>query len=135
MSQNTYETIAAKINAQAHVFAHQGFIMSSYRYHRGRKLGPYFRLTYRDENNRQRSIYIGPYEDIARRVQSLLDDLKTPHIRRRQFTQILAIIRTQLNRHRKQSEIEFAKHGLYSRGFSIRGLRNLKRTYKMGLYP
>jgi hypothetical protein len=135
MPKISYETIAAKINAQAHIFAHQGFIISSYRYHRGRKLGPYFRLAYRDENNRQRSIYIGPHEDIARRIQSLLDDLKAPHIRRRQFLQVFAIIRTALNRHRKQSETELNKHGLYSRGFAIRGLRKLKRSSKLDLFP
>jgi hypothetical protein len=135
MPQNNYQKIADIINAQPHLFAQQGIIVHDYRCRGGRKFGPYFRLAYRDENNRQRSIYIGPHEFIARRVQSLLDDLKAPHLRQRQFTQILAVIRTALNRHRKQSEIEFAKHGLYSRGFAIRGLRNLKRTYKMGLSP
>ncbi len=40
-------------------FARQGAVVASWRTYRGRRLGPYYRLAWR-ENRRQRSIYLGP---------------------------------------------------------------------------
>jgi hypothetical protein len=125
MTKSNYKTITDKIFAQPKIFAQQGFITASYLNNKGRKYGPYFRLAYRDENHRQRSIYIGCCQDTANHIQALLDNLKAPLIRRRNVHVIHANLLSSLRRHKKQLQIELGKQGLYLRGFSVYGWRRL----------
>ena len=50
----------------------QGTVVEAYRTYRGRKLGPYYRLAYRDRDGRQRSIYLGASAELAEQVRRLL---------------------------------------------------------------
>jgi hypothetical protein len=130
MPKISYETIAAKIRANAQPIARQGVIVACSRNRGGRKFGPYFHLAYRDENGRQHSIYIGRCPDTVKRVQSLLDTLKAPLVQRRRTKNTIARLRSALHHHKKQMKIELAKRGLYPRGFSVHGWRKLSRYYK-----
>ena len=132
MPQITCETITAKILAQRDRFARQGVVVSTYRMYRGRKLGPYFRLAYRDEQNRQRSIYLGRSADTASRIQSLLETLKAPLLRHRQCHRTRTILFAALRRHKNRWKTDLHTRGLYLKGFTIRGWRRLHSTSLSG---
>ena len=70
-----FERVRAVVMAQPRRFARQGSVVASWRVYAGRKLGPYFRLAYR-EGRRQRSIYLGRCAELARRVRELLAELQ-----------------------------------------------------------
>ena len=65
------------IEQQPELFAKQGSVVETWRAYHGRKLGPYYRLAYRD-GGRQRSIYLGASKERARRVQAALSALQHP---------------------------------------------------------
>jgi hypothetical protein len=56
-----YQRVAEPILARRHVLRRQGVVVESWRYYQQRRLGPYFRVSFR-EQGRQESIYLGPLE-------------------------------------------------------------------------
>ena len=54
---------------------HQGSVQESYRTHRGRQMGPYYRIVFR-EGERMRSIYLGKSEELAAAVRQILNELQ-----------------------------------------------------------
>ena len=130
-SKITYQSIASIVLSQPKTFSRQGFVTASYRTSRGRKYGPYYRLAYRDQQYRQRSIYLGRSEELAGLVQSLLDKLKTPLRRRRESRGIRVALLANLRTHIKRWKADLAAHGLYLKGFSVRGWRTLHPAIKI----
>ena len=65
------------IASQAGLFARQGAVVATWRDYRGRKLGPYYRLAYR-ENGRQRSVYLGRCPTLVARVREALAAVQAP---------------------------------------------------------
>ncbi len=76
-------------------FALQGSVVAAWRLYAGRRLGPYFRLAYRD-GGRQRSIYLGRCVELARRVRELLAGLQRPRRERLLFARLKAQVRASL---------------------------------------
>jgi hypothetical protein len=113
MTKITHETIAECLLAQSERFARQGFITANYRNRHGRKFGPYFRLAYRDLQNRQRSIYLGRSEDMARRIQSLL---KAQLQCRRQANHIRTLVLASLRLQKKDLNMNLRTHGFFHEG-------------------
>jgi hypothetical protein len=130
-SKITYQSIASIVLSQPETFSRQGFVTASYRTSRGRKYGPYYRLAYRDQQNRQRSIYLGRSEELADLVQSLLDKLKTPLRRRRECRGIRVALLANLRAHKKRWKADLAAYGLYIKCFSVRGWRTLHPAKKI----
>jgi hypothetical protein len=130
-SKITYQSIASIVLSQPETFSRQGFVTASYRTSRGRKCGPYYRLAYRDQQNRQRSIYLGRSEELAGLVQSLLDKLKTPLRHRRECHRIRVALLANLRTHKKHWKDDLAACGLYLKGFSVRGWRALHPANKL----
>jgi hypothetical protein len=131
MPKISYKIIAAQILAHRELFAREGFITSNYRNIAGRKFGPYFRLAYRNEHNRQLSIYLGRNKRLVHRVQSLLDKLKTPLLHRRESNRIYATLLAGLRLHKNRWKSDLAARGLYLKGFAARGWRNMPAAGKM----
>lgn len=104
------------------LFAAQGSVQESYRLYQGRKLGPFFRLSFR-EAGKQRSLYIGRDRALAAEINGQLQKLQEPLARARQVDRWLAQCRRSL----KLAKLEFRRrlqtHGLRLQGNEIRGWR------------
>ena len=92
-----FERVRSELLAHRLLFATQGTVVSGWRTYRGRRLGPYFRVAYRD-GGRQRSIYLGRCMELARRVRELLARLQRNNRRRRLFARLKAQVRASLRR-------------------------------------
>jgi hypothetical protein len=88
----------------------------------GRKLGPYFRLAYR-EGRRQRSIYLGRCAELVRRVRELVAGLQRPRRERLLFARLKAQVRASLRQAKVELERQLAVWGIRLEGFRFRGVR------------
>ena len=116
------ERVEAQVLAHPALFAAQGSVVATWRVYRGRRLGPYFRVSYR-ESGRQRSIYLGRCEELARRVRALLARLQRPRRQRRLFARLKAQARSSLRRCKARLKEELAVWGIQLKGFEFRGAR------------
>ena len=107
-------------------FARQGAVVATWRTHRGRRLGPYYRLAYR-EDNRQRSIYLGRQGPLVDQVRRLLGTCQADHRFRCQSRRSRAEFRKRvllpIKQYLEQAFLLYG-HGLYFKGWEIRGIRN-----------
>ena len=85
-------------------FAAQGSVQESHRLYQGRKLGPYYRLSFR-EAGRQCSLYIGRDRVLAAEIQAQLQKLQEPRVRTRQLERCLADCRRNL----QAAKVEFRR--------------------------
>jgi hypothetical protein len=104
------------------VFARQGAIVASWRTYNGRKLGPYYRLTYRVDG-RQCSLYLGKSKNLLRQVRRLLDKLQNYAKTRRVLRQVKQAAQKNLRNHLAQFRIEMLRIGLQPHGYDARGWR------------
>ena len=104
--------------------ARQGSIIRSYRLHRGRRFGPYFKLVCR-RAGRQRSIYLGCDKVFMEEVKQRLEQLQAPGRLRRVLEASCRALRTQARLARRLLNNELAKHGLVTHGHEIRGWKKL----------
>jgi hypothetical protein len=117
-----FERVRERVAARPGLFAAQGAVVATWRVYRGRRLGPYFRLAYR-EGGRQRSIYLGRCAELVRRVRSLLARLQAPERRRRVFRRLEAQVRASLRQCKAQLKKLLAPLGIQLKGFEFRGSR------------
>ncbi len=106
-------------------FADQGTVVETWRTYRGRRLGPYYRLAWR-ENGRQRSIYLGRQGPVVRQVRILLHQAHTQRRIRRQARLRATQFRKDVSRPIRQYIKEIFRlfgNGLYIKGSEIRGIR------------
>ncbi len=106
-------------------FAGQGAVVATWRTYRGRRLGPYYRLAWR-ENGRQRSIYLGRQGPIVEEVRLLLHQAHTSRRIRREHRLRIARLQKELIRPIRQYIKEIFRlfgNGLYIKGSEIRGIR------------
>ncbi len=118
--QARLEEVQRTLAADPKHFARQGAVVASWRYYQGRKLGPYYRLAYREEG-RQRFIYLGRAEGLAQAVRDLLAALQRPLCRRRLFDALRTQAREMLRQAKASMAEELAKWGLRLKGFEVRG--------------
>lgn len=97
-----------------------GSIVNTYRSRNGRSFGPYHRLTCRDDQGRQRAVYLANEEAVAR-ARMALTALQGP----RQQASVLARVQRFLRReHRAAQGVlgqQLKEVGLYRKGSEIRG--------------
>jgi hypothetical protein len=103
--------------------SHQGTVVEAYRTYRSRKLGPYYRLAYRDRNGRQCSIYLGASVELAEQVQRLLEEYQAGLREQRERCRVRKILRAELKKAKALWADELAKCGLRLQGYEIRGWR------------
>ena len=123
--------VRAMVLAERGRFAVQGSVVAGWREYGGRRLGPYFRLAYRD-GRRQRSIYLGRCVELARRVRQLLAELQRPRRERLLFARLVAQVRASLRSAKAELERHLAAWGIRLEGFQFRGVRH---AFGLGRYP
>ena len=122
------ERVSAALVDRRELFVRQGAVVATWRPYKGQRLGPYYRIVYR-EDGRPRSIYLGASAWLARQVRSLLTRLQTPLRESRALKRVLGTVRASLRRHQRQAKSLFARLGVRLRGFEYRGLlRYLRET-------
>jgi hypothetical protein len=130
-----FERVRLQVFARRRLFARQGAVVAGWRTYRNRRLGPYFRLAYR-EGGRQRSIYLGRCAELARRVAELLARLQHPLRDRRLFARLKAQVRASLRLAKAELEQALAPWGIRLEGFEFRGgLRKVMQAYVRGRGP
>ena len=104
-------------------FARQGSVVATWRYYQARKLGPYYRLVYREEG-RQRSVYLGRSGELVRQVRERLAQLQAYRNLRRVLRRSAEQTRASLRRVRADLDRRLRSWGLRLKGWEIRGWRN-----------
>jgi hypothetical protein len=105
----------------------QGTVQCSWRYHQGRRLGPFFRLAYR-EGGRQCSLYLGRNPQRADEVRKVLEQLQAPRRQMLETERQLTKIKAQLKSHKHTLDGELEQRGLHRKGNEIRGWRRLRQS-------
>ena len=121
-----FQRIARQIHGLRAVVGRQGVVVAGWRRCGGPRLGPYYRVAYRDQR-RQRSIYLGRSEALAEKVRQLLAQVQGPWRRRRAWRHTRAELMAQLRRQKARWEDHLRAWGLYAKGFSVRGWRRWQR--------
>lgn len=117
--------LLAKIREAAPVLAATGSIVETWRTYQGRRLGPYYRLAYR-ESGRQKTIYVGKDAELVAAARSLLEELQVnERIRRTMERQQLAV-RVGLRAAKAAWAQELQRSGLTLKGYEVRGWRRLR---------
>ena len=106
----------------------QGAVVATYRSYRGRKLGPYFRLTYRGGDGRQRSLYLGASAELAHHVRQLLQECQADLRERRERHRLRQLLRRELKKTKALWRDELSKLGLRLQGYEVRGWRGAPRA-------
>ena len=104
------------------LFAAQGHVAAGYRTRNGRKLGPYYRLAYR-ENGRQHSIYLGRPGELVDRVRRRLGELQRQRIQFRALRSMERQVRASLRVEKRHLASLLRPYGLRMKGMEIRGWR------------
>ncbi len=125
-----FELIKTQILALSTLFAQQGTVVATWRKYGKSRLGPYFRLTYR-EGGVQRSIYLGRSEELAQEVGRLLAGLQFHRTCRRLRTRLRSSLRLEKTRLRENLHA----HGYRMKGFEIhRASLNTENIWKSRSY-
>ena len=109
------------MNSRPQVFATQGCVVETWREYRGRRLGPYFQLSFRD--GRQRSVYLGRSTRLAEQVRHMLREKQTPVSAQRAYTRTRRLVTLSLRRIKSEWEEDLKRAGLSTKGFEVRGWR------------
>ena len=120
--------VQAFLQAHQALFANQGIVAATWRTYRGKRLGPYFQLAYRDRG-RQHWVYLGRSPDLADRVRNLLARLQAPRDRRRQSRRLQSQVRSSLRRAKNHLAQILAVWGINLKGFEFRGARRALDRY------
>jgi len=96
--------------------------VASWREYNGRKLGPYYRLAYREEG-RQRSIYLGRCRARVEKVREALDAVQAPRRQERCLRRMKAEAKAGLRAAKAELDRQLRAVGLSLKGFEIRGRR------------
>jgi hypothetical protein len=113
--------------------SHQDTVVEAYRTYRGRKLGPYYRLAYRDRDGRQRSIYLGASAELAERVRGLLVECQAELHEERERRRVRRILHAELKKAKALWADELAKRGLRLQGYEVRGWRRSRKAEANGV--
>ena len=129
-----FERVRAYLAARPGLFAAQGTVIATSRTYRGRQLGPYFQLAWR-EDGRQRRLYLGRSLELVDRVRKLLDRLQQPLRERRLLARLKRQARSALRRWLADLRPLLARWGVELKGFELRGTRRALRRYADVFYP
>jgi hypothetical protein len=118
-----FRSVTELIESRPDIFSRQGSVVESWRRYGGRRLGPYFRLSFRD-GKKQRSVYLGRSITLAEDVRKILTAKQQPIHLARQCRRARVAVATALRRHKSRWEADLQEYGLESKGFEIRGWRS-----------
>ncbi len=108
--------------ANPQIFARQGTVAATWRTYKGKRLGPYYQLTYRHQD-RQHWLYLGRSEQLANQVRELLNHLHRPRDERRINRRLLSQARVSLRLAKAQLKQACADRSITLKGWEFRGVR------------
>jgi hypothetical protein len=111
-----FARLRSQILERKELIARDGNIAETWRTHRGKRTGPYYRVAFR-ENGRQRAFYIGGDAQLAKMVMELIGELKHPREEKRLIRRLRAAARASLRRTLAEAEALAAPLGFRRRGF------------------
>jgi hypothetical protein len=120
-----FSHIAGQILARRDLFARCGTVLAKFRRRAGRRVGPYYYVSYRD-GGRHRSIYLGKCPELAEKVRALLAEIQEPERRRRQARRRRRQLVSELRAQKARWHQDLRARGLYTRGYVVHGWRRLK---------
>ena len=127
-----HDSVDQRLNAVEQFFAEhtdrlvcQGTIVATFRQRGGRRLGPYYRLTCRDSEQRQVSVYLGVEGPVVTVTRQRLDQLQERRQQQRFWKNVRRGVHQKMKSARDQLAVELARHGLRTQGAEIRGWRQL----------
>jgi hypothetical protein len=123
-----FERVRTYLVGRPGLFATQGAVVATSRTYRGRRLGPYFQLAWR-EAGRLRRLYLGRSLELADRVRELLERLQRPARERRALARLKRQTRAALRRWLDEMRPFLAGWGVEFKGFELRGVRRSLRRY------
>ena len=120
--QQRVDQVCELVRAHLDVFGRQGAIVATWCEHQGRKLGPYYRLAWREEG-RQRSRYLGCSTWVVERVRELLARVQQELRQSRQLRRLERTARAAIRWSKGLLRKELGRLGLWLKGFEVRGGR------------
>ena len=102
------------------LFVRQGAVVATYRWYKGRRLGPYWRLAYR-EAGRQRSIYLGRMGEGVERVRQALARRRDARRWRRTYRRLCRRVKASLRAHLARFDQQLRALGLRRKGIQLYG--------------
>ena len=123
-----FERVRSYVLARKALFAAQGSVAATWRTYRGRRLGPYFQVAWR-EGGRQRWLYLGTSQHLAGWVRDLLARLQRPRRDRRLSDRLQRQVRSSLRRCKAKLGQLLAAYGIQLKGFEFRGARRALARY------
>jgi len=117
------EVILGLLAERSELFSRQGSVQRSWRWYKGTKLGPFFRLTYRDQGG-QRTVYLGKDRALAEAVGNALRQLQAPTHWVRHLDERLKQLRRDFRKQKQDFRQQVAQCGLQLKGNELRGWRS-----------
>ena len=118
-----FQRIQSQILDRKSFFAAHGNVERFWRSYRAERLGPYYRVVFREQGI-HKSIYLGRHEILARRVGRLLAELQSFHRERRLTRRLRTIIRVSLRREKAKLEKMLAPLGIRMKGYAFHRRRS-----------
>jgi len=115
--------------------ARQGSIASTWRWSKGRRLGPYYRLDVRDDAGRKCALYLGREGPLVAAVRARLDQLQHPHRQQQQLARATRILRRWRRAAYAILAAELEKIGLRLQGSEVRGFGCLRHALTPAAAP
>ena len=111
-----WERLQTQVLKYNELIAQDGCIGEIWKTYRGKRLGPYYRVEFR-ENRATRTIYIGRDEQLAKMASAMIDELKHPRREDRIIRRARMAARAALRRSLAEAEALAAPLGYRRRGF------------------
>ena len=128
------QRVSQFIQENRKIFARQGTVAATWRTYKGRRLGPYYQLAYRDQD-RQHWIYLGRSEELAQQVRDLLENLHRPRNQKRLYRRLEAQARHSLQLAKAQLKEVCREWGITLKGYEFRGARKALIRYAQSHPP
>lgn len=122
------------LEARRPLFAAQGSIVASWRTYRGRRLGPYYRLAYR-EAGRQCSLYLGRSLELLESVRQTLASFQRSLRERQVFRRLRSAARKALRTSKARLRQQLAAVGIRLKGLEFRGVRAAFARRQTAFFP
>ena len=126
-----WSRILAFLHTRRSLLSTQGAIVASWRSYQGRRLGPYYRLAYR-EQGKQCSLYLGSAIDLVSLVRRELANFQRSLREAQVFHRMRSAARKALRASKDRLRQHLAAIGIRLKGFEFRGVR---RALARGLRP
>ena len=117
-----WQRIFGFLDARRPLLAVQGAIVATWRTYRGKRLGPYYRLAYR-EKGRQRSLYLGCCVELVERVRDAMGEIQGRLREGQVMRRLIHTAKETLSACKDHLRRQLATIGIQMKGFEMRGVR------------